>query len=270
MELLKVESLVKQYRIRRHWWNKPEVIAAVYDVSFAIKQGESFGLVGESGCGKSTLAQLVALLEPPTSGKVFFHGAEVTGLGYEEQRWFRQKLQIVFQDAGLSLNPRFTVDETLREPLINFGLAELSEWQGRVRDTAEALEISERLLHRFPHELSGGEKQRVSIARALILKPEFVIFDEVTTGLDVTLQYHILQLLQRLRSEFGLTYLFITHDLRLIPLLTGSVGIMHAGRIVEFMASENISQAKHPYTQELLNAVPVRHPRQRKRVVTVS
>ncbi len=267
MEFIRAEALTKQFHIQRHWWNIPEVVPAVDAVSFAIGKGESFGLVGESGCGKSTLAQLIVLLLEPNLGKVYFNEVEITGLGYGQRRELRKKMQIVFQDAGASLNPRFTVAETLKEPLGNFGFTDERSVNQSVKDILDAVELSERLLHRFPHELSGGEKQRVSIARALMLKPEFIVFDEVTTGLDVTLQYRILQLLSRLRREFGLTYLFITHDLQIIPAATNSVGIMREGRIVEVLSSEDIFRAEHPYTRKLLGAIPVRHPRLRKSIV---
>jgi oligopeptide/dipeptide ABC transporter ATP-binding protein len=265
MELLRLEKLVKQYPVHRNWFGKPEYVPAVCGVSLSVAAGESVGIVGESGCGKSTLAQMVAMLEVPTTGEIYFDGVEITCLLKGKQRKLRRDIQIVFQDTYASLNPRFTVSETLTEPLRNFVLPDQPDAGPRIRDALAAVEISADMLTRYPYELSGGQRQRVCIARALILRPRLIIFDEATSGLDVTLQQQILQLLGNLRQQLGLTYIFITHNLQVLPLITNRVGVMYLGKVVEVIDTDALYKACHPYTRALLAALPVRHPRERKR-----
>ena len=259
--ILQVNDLVKKYMLKRHWWNKPEEVTAVDHVSFAVCQGESFGLVGESGCGKSTLAKMLVMLEEPDAGTVMFNGRCLSALKAEEQRLLRQELQIVWQDSSQALNPRFCVQDALLEPLLNFGV---SGAESSILDTLSMVGLSTKLLGRYPRELSGGERQRLSIARALILKPRMIIFDEATTGLDATLQFRFLQLIKELKREMELTYLVITHNLELIPFITDRFAVMRGGKIVEIRNSADAACAEHPYTKSLWSAIPAHHPRLKK------
>lgn len=263
MALLQLDGVKKYYRLHRSWFAGHDIVKAVDGVSFSIEQGESFGIVGESGCGKSTLAKLIVMLESLTAGNIHFAGENLAAIDKNKKRQIRKDMQIVFQDTYASLNPRFSIRETLEQPLYNFSLQKTLDTDQRIREMLDIVELSESTLRSFPAELSGGQRQRVCIARALILQPRFIIFDEATSGLDVTLQSQILNILLDLRKRLGLTYLFITHNLQLLSYMTDRVGVMYMGKLVETIASQDLKDVKHPYSQALLSAIPVQHPRQR-------
>lgn len=264
--LLKLEAVAKHYRLHRSWLAGHDIVKAVDGISFSIQQGESFGLVGESGSGKSTLARLILMLEQPTSGKIFYQDQDVALLTAESRRQLRRQIQIVFQDHSASLDPRFSIEETLAEPILNFSLQKEFPLEARIKAVLAMVELPASVLARYPAELSGGERQRVCIAKALTIQPRFLVLDEATSGFDVILQSQILGLLKILRQELGLTYLVITHNLQLLPAITDRVGVLHEGQMVELLAANALAQAKHPYTCSLLAAVPVAHPRDRAEV----
>lgn len=266
MALLQLENVAKHYRLHKSWLFGHEINRAVDGITLSVMAGESFGIVGESGCGKSTLAGLIAMLEPVTAGKIFFQDEDLAVVTGSRRRAVRQKIQIVFQDIYASLNPRFSIGETVSEPIANFDLHKAPGFslQKRLDELLDMVELSKDMLNRYPAELSGGERQRVGIARSLAANPRLILFDEATSGLDVTLQSQILRLLQRLKRELGLTYLFITHNLQLLPWVTDRVGVMYLGKLVETIASSELAKARHPYTRSLLAATPVMHPRLRR------
>jgi oligopeptide/dipeptide ABC transporter ATP-binding protein len=258
--LLSVERLNKRFPV-----GKGSQLHAVDDVSFTIGHGESVGLVGESGCGKSTLVRLLARLHDATDGRIVFDGhdiATVPALQFARDTQRRAAIQMVFQDPTDSLNPRFTARETIAEPLALLAGQRGAQAQARVDEVAEQVGLPVALLSRYPHQLSGGQKARVGIARALAVKPRLLILDEPTAALDVSVQAVVLQLLARLRSELGLSCLFVSHDLNVVRLLTERVAVMYLGKIVEFGASEQVFRApRHPYTQALVSAIPGQGPR---------
>ena len=262
--MLRVEGVVKHYRLHSSWLGGHEIVKAVDDASFDVKAGESFGIVGESGCGKSTLAKMIVMLEMPTKGSIYFSGKNIAELEKKSRRALRQDIQIVFQDTYASLNPRFSIRESLEEPILNFSLEGQFPLDKRLQDMLEVVELPKSMLSRYPSELSGGERQRICIARALILEPRFIIFDEATSGLDVTLQSQILTMLKELRREKGLTYLFITHNLKMIPYITERVAVMQQGKFVEILNSNNLKRAIHPYTKRFLASIPINHPQERQ------
>lgn len=262
--MLRLEKVQKYYRLHRHRIFGHEYLKAVDDVSFSVAEGESFGIVGESGCGKSTLAKTIVMLESPTAGNVYFEDRNLALLPRREMRQVRRNIQIVFQDAYASLNPRFSISETLSEPLNNFAETGKSASMGLVNATLDMVQLSKKVLACYPSELSGGERQRVCIARAMILRPRLIVFDEATSGLDVTLQSQILKILAELRSEFGLTYIFITHNLQIIPYITSRVGVMFSGKMVEIISAGKLEEAVHPYTKALIAAAPAQHPKDRR------
>jgi oligopeptide transport system ATP-binding protein len=261
--LLRVVDLVKHFPITRGIIFQKQVgaVHAVDGVSFEIEKGETFGLVGESGCGKSTTGRTILQLYKPTSGKVYYGEVELTTLPSEEMRRMRRKMQMIFQDPYASLNPRMTVGEIIGEPLIVHNLASGSEVQQRVGRLLELVGLNPAYLNRYPHEFSGGQRQRIGVARALALQPELIICDEPISALDVSIQAQVVNLLEDLQDQFGLTYLFIAHDLSMVRHISDRVGVMYLGKIVE-LASRNDVYANplHPYTKALLSAVPVADP----------
>jgi len=237
-------------------------VKAVDGVSFGIRSGETFGLVGESGCGKSTIGRLLLKLEEPTSGQVLFEDADIATFDARRTQSFRRHVQAVFQDPFSSLNPRMTVEEIVGEPLLVHGLEHdrIARLQ-RVRELLSVCGLPARLVDRYPHEMSGGQRQRVGIARALALRPEFIVCDEAVSALDVSIQAQILRLLEDLREAFGLTYLFIGHDLSVVRHICQRVAVMYLGRIVEIAdCDELFDNPRHPYTRALLSSVPVPDP----------
>ena len=244
-----------------------EYVRAVDNISFSIAPNEIFSLAGESGCGKTTTGRLLVKLIEPTDGKIFFKGEDITDLKGEELRSLRRKIQIIFQDPYASLNPRMSVGKNIGHPLEIHDIAKGEEVKEAVLKALEEVGLipPERFYNAYPHQLSGGQRQRVAIARALILKPEFVVADEPVSMLDVSVRAAVLQLLLDIRSKYGLTILFITHDLAVAKYISDRIAIMYLGKIVELGVKERIfSNPLHPYTKALLSAVPVPDPRAKR------
>jgi oligopeptide/dipeptide ABC transporter ATP-binding protein len=236
-------------------------VRAVDDVSFEIRRGETLGLVGESGCGKSTVGRTLLRLYRPTSGKIVFDGQDITRLGERELQPLRRRMQIVFQDPFASLNPRHSVGRIVGEPLRVHGLARGRAGRGRVRELLEVVGLPADAVTRYPHEFSGGQRQRIGLARALALNPDFVVADEPVSALDVSIQAQIVNLMEELQAEFGLTYLFIAHDLAVVRHISDRIAVMYLGWIVEVSpADELYDEPMHPYTISLLSAVPIPDP----------
>ncbi len=240
---------------------RTRVVKAVDGVSIDIARGETVGLVGESGCGKSTLGRALLRLTPPTRGEVWFDGVDLASLSEREMRERRRRMQVIFQDPYASLNPRLTVGEIVAEPIENFGLAAGRDKRARVQELLEIVGLGARYLNRYPHEFSGGQQQRIGIARALAVDPDFIVADEPISALDVSIQAQIINLIERLQVVRGLTYLFISHDLRAIRHTATRVAVMYLGRLVEVGPTEAVYQrALMPYTKALVSAVPVPDP----------
>lgn len=259
--LLRVERLHKRFPVagRRGAW-----LHAVHDVSLEIGRGESLGLVGESGCGKSTLVRLLARLLDPSEGRILFDGEDLAQIPATRfaRSVRRPEIQMVFQDPTDSLNPRYTAFETIAEPLALLTGMRAAEARARVEEVAAQVGLAPELLLRYPHQLSGGQKARVGIARALAVRPRLLILDEPTAALDVSVQAVVLQLLAQLRVELGLSYLFVSHDLNVVRLLTDRVAVMYLGKLVESGPSEAVFRnPHHPYTQALVSAIPGQGPR---------
>ncbi len=240
------------------------MLHAVDDISFTIDAGKTLGVVGESGCGKSTMGRAILRLHEPTGGKVFFQGRDVLAMGAQEMKELRREMQIIFQDPFASLNPRMTVSEAIAAPLIVQGLYSRKDKAGinkRVREIMDMAGLAQRLINTYPHELDGGRRQRIGIARALALNPKFVVCDEPVSALDVSIQAQILNLMQDLQDELGLTYLFITHDLSVVKYISNDILVMYLGQMVEKAPAEKLfEKPMHPYTQALLSAIPVPDP----------
>jgi oligopeptide transport system ATP-binding protein len=247
------------------------VVKAVDGVTLDIYPGETLGLVGESGCGKSTLGRAILRLTEPTSGEILFRGQDLAHLSRKAMRQQRRQLQIIFQDPYASLNPRMTVSQIIGEPLDTFHLARGEARRQRVQELMEMVGLSARFLKRYPHEFSGGQRQRIGIARALAVDPDFIVADEPISALDVSIQSQIMNLLDRLRREKNLTYLFISHDLRAIQHVSDRVAVMYLGKIVEIARAKTIySNPLMPYTKALISAVPIPDPKAeaaRRRIV---
>ena len=254
--LLSVENLVVEYPVGG------KTLSAVADVSLQVGKGETLGLVGESGCGKSTLGRAVLQLRRPTAGKVVFDGTELTGLAAEKMRMMRRRLQLIFQDPIASLNPRRCIGDIVAEPLIIAGVTDKAERDRRVREVLTAVGLDADLVSgRLPHEFSGGQCQRVCIARALILEPELVICDEPVSALDVSIRAQILNLLEDMKRRYGLTLLFIAHDLAVVKAVSDRIAVMYLGKLCEVGPTEKLfAQPAHPYTALLLEAIPVPDP----------
>jgi oligopeptide/dipeptide ABC transporter ATP-binding protein len=262
--LVRVENLTVHFPIQRAGFRKRQekVVHAVEDVSFEIRKGETLGLVGESGSGKSTTGRAILLKVKPTAGKVFFKGKDVTSVTGEDLRRLRRNMQLVFQDPYASLNPRMKVIDIVAEPLVVHGIVKRSrDAYDRVRELLDLCGLSGDAADRYPHAFSGGQRQRIGIARALALEPEFIVADEPVSALDVSIRAQIVNLLQELQQELGLTYLFIAHDLSIVRHISHRVAIMYCGKIVEIADRAQIYEdAKHPYTEALLSAVPIPDP----------
>lgn len=264
-ELLLVEHLKKYYPINKGLFGKSkQFVHAVDDVSFGIYTGETMGLVGESGCGKTSLAQCVLRLTEPDEGDVLFDGIDLSALNSEEMRNMRRRMQIVFQDPYASINPRMTVFETIRAPLDAFGIGTKQEREAHVLEMIDYIGLNAQQMHRYPHEFSGGQRQRIIIARALILNPDFIVCDEPVSALDVSIRSQVLNLLQDIQKERGLTYLFVSHDLSVVKHISTRVAVMYLGKIVELASCEDLfNQPLHPYSQALLAAIPIPDPEKR-------
>jgi oligopeptide transport system ATP-binding protein len=267
--LLQVKDLKKHYLTKKLFSRKAKVVYAVDGVSFDIKKGETFGLVGESGCGKSTIAKLVLRLLEPTAGRVHFEGYHLFEMGQRELRQLRRRMQVIFQDPSALLNPRMTAAEIIGEPLAIHNLVDKAERAKRVSELIEMVGLNSSQAARYPHEFSAGQKQRIGIARALAVDPVFIVADEPVSSLDVSIRAQILNLMQDLQQNLGLTYLFISHDLSVVKHLSDRIAVMYLGRIVELGSTVNIfNHPHHPYTQTLLSAIPIPNPEiKRKRII---
>jgi oligopeptide transport system ATP-binding protein len=261
--LLEVRDLVKHYPVSAGLFGRSlGVVRAVDGVSFTIRRGETLGLVGESGCGKTTTGRCILQLERATSGSVRFEGQELTTLGPQALRSVRRRMQVIFQDPYSSLNPRMTVSQIVGEPLGVHGLIKgAAAQEARVRELLGQVGLLPQHGRRYPHELSGGQRQRVGVARALALEPSLIICDEPVSALDVSIQAQIINLLEDLRRELGLTYLFVAHDLSVVRHISDRVAVMYLGKIVELADREALYRSpRHPYTKALLSAVPIPDP----------
>ena len=269
--LLDVRDLVVHFAVGGGLFRRPKIVHAVDGISFRVAHGESLGLVGESGCGKTTLGRTIIKLLEPTAGRIIFNDRDITDLSRKQMREVRRELQIVFQDPYASLNPRMTVREIVAEPLRIHGLYRGAEGRERVHELLRTVGLSPEHSNRFPHEFSGGQRQRIGFARALALNPQLVVLDEPVSALHVSIRAQVVNLLEALQRDFGLTYIFIAHDLSLIRHASDRVAVMYLGKIVEIGTRQQVYETPtHPYTQALLSAVPIEDPAQRgkrKRVV---
>ncbi|HJV57877.1 MAG TPA: oligopeptide/dipeptide ABC transporter ATP-binding protein [Methylomirabilota bacterium] len=270
--LLEARNLTKHFPVRRGFLAKPlGVVRAVDGVSFSIGVGKTLGVVGESGCGKTTTAKLVLRLEEPTGGALLFDGQDISGLEGREVMQYRKAVQAVFQDPFASLNPRMRVDAIISEPLITHERLDAAEVDKRVARLIDLVGLPERSAKLFPHEFSGGQRQRIAIARSLAVSPRLVVLDEPVSALDVSIRAGVINLLERLKAELNLSYLFVAHDLAVVRHIADRVAVMYLGRIVEMGGvNEVFERPTHPYTQALLSAVPIPDPRKersRKRIL---
>ncbi len=260
--LLEVKNLVKHFPIKGGLLQRTvDKVHAVDGVSFALRAGETLGLVGESGCGKSTTGRCVLRLIEPTAGEVWFQGRNITTLPRDELRAVARDMQIIFQDPFASLNPRMTVGAIVGEGLVIHGLAKGADIEARVADLLQTVGLNADHMRRYPHEFSGGQRQRIGIARALAVDPKLVVCDEAVSALDVSIQAQVINLLQDLQQRFGLTYVFIAHDLSVVEHISTRVAVMYLGRIVELASAHDLyTTPRHPYTEALLSAVPIPDP----------
>jgi oligopeptide transport system ATP-binding protein len=255
-ELLEAQDLCRYFRLAGAWGKGP-LLKAVDGISLTLFPGETLGLVGESGCGKSTLGRLVLALLPPTCGRILFEGEDLAQVSHKRLKELRREIQIIFQDPYSSLNPRMTVGQILEEPYVIHNLGTHQERRAWVAELLKEVGLTEEVLDRYPHEFSGGQRQRLGIARALALKPRLIVADEPVSALDVSIQAQILNLLAELQQRHGLTYLFISHDLSVISQISNRVAVMYVGRLMEMASREVLAEARlHPYTEALLAAVP--------------
>jgi len=270
--LIRVQDLTKHFYIPTGFLGRKNIIVKAVDgVSFDIEAGETLGMVGESGCGKSTTGRAVLQLHKPTSGRVFFNDKDLTTASAEELRVLRTKFQMVFQDPYASLNPRHSVGAIIAEPLVIHGIMSGSELQDRVTELLELVGLNPAYRNRFPHEFSGGQRQRIMIARALSVKPDFIVCDEPISALDVSIQAQVVNLLQELQEKLGVAYLFIAHDLSMVKHISHRVAVMYLGKMVELATRKDLfDNPIHPYTQSLTSAVPIPNPkleRRRQRII---
>ena len=263
--ILEVRDLVKHFPVE----NSDDVVQAVDRVSFHLTQGETLGLVGESGCGKSTVGRCLLRLVEPTSGEVLFEGKNIVGLPNREMQALRREMQIIFQDPYASLNPRLSIRSIISEPLKIHKIGDKRLQNFKVEQLLQKVGLDPKYADRYPHEFSGGQRQRIGIARALALNPTLIICDEPVSALDVSVQAQVVNLLQELQDEFGLTYLFISHGLAVVEHISDRVAVMYLGKIVEICRAEELYETPlHPYTKALLSAIPIPDPtRKRERIV---
>ena len=260
--LLEATNIVKHFPIKGGVFMKEiAAVKAVDGVSLTIDEGETVGLVGESGCGKTTFGRAILRLEEPTSGEIYFEGESILSYDKNKMQALREKMQIIFQDPYSSLNPRKTVAHIIGEPLLVHGMRSRKKREEKVLELLRVVGLRKEHMRRYPHQFSGGQRQRIGVARALALNPKLIVCDEAVSALDVSIQAQVINLLQDLQDEFGLTYLFISHDLSVVEHVSDRVAVMYLGKIVEFAPSKALYQTPlHPYTQALLSAVPIPDP----------
>ncbi len=265
------KTILEVKNLTKHFKTPHGMLHAVDDVSFTIEKGKTLGVVGESGCGKSTTGRTILRLIEPTSGKVYFNGNNVFELSEIDMRKTRKDMQIIFQDPFSSLNPRMTINQIISEPIkIHNLMSNKSDIEKRVLDLMETVGLAERLINTYPHELDGGRRQRIGIARALSLEPSFIVCDEPVSALDVSIQAQILNLLKELQVDLGLTYMFITHDLSVVNHFSDDIAVMYLGKIVEKAPAEELFlNPLHPYSKALLSAIPVPDLRNRKKRIII-
>ncbi|KYK34302.1 MAG: ABC transporter ATP-binding protein [Theionarchaea archaeon] len=273
MELIRAENVRKWFPLRGGFLERrPRYVHAVDDITFAIQNQEIFGLAGESGCGKTTASKLLVRLVEPTSGEIYLDGTDISHLEGRELREFRKNVQMVFQDPYESLNPRFNIYDTIAEPLIVQRIGSPEEQEEMVYKALETVELrpAEDFVFRFPHELSGGQRQRVAVARALVIEPTFIVADEPVSMLDVSIRAGVMNLMLELREKFGLTFVFVTHDLAVSRYMCDHIAIMYLGKVVEIAATEElVRNPHHPYTKALLSAVPVPDPTEKRKRIDI-
>ena len=270
-EMNEKDVILDVRNLKKYFKRGKDILHAVDDVSFTIERGKTLGIVGESGCGKSTTGRAILRLTEPTAGSVIFDGVDVTKLNKTEMRKMRTQMQIIFQDPFSSLNPRMTVSQAIEEPLKDNGIIkDKYERFQRVRELMDTVGLAERLINTYPHELDGGRRQRIGIARALAMDPKFIICDEPVSALDVSIQAQILNLMKRIQNERGLTYIFITHDLSVVNHFSDDIAVMYLGRLIEKAPSEVLfANPLHPYTKALLSAIPVPSTHNRKQRIVL-
>ena len=271
--LLEVKNLKKHFILRSGFLFQRHTgsVKAVDDISFHIKEGETFGLVGESGCGKSTTARVILRLIEPTSGDVMYNGINIFNISHKQMFKIRREIQIIFQDPYASLSPRMTIGDIINEPLEIHNIGNRASRIKKVKELLKVVGLNPEHVNRYPHEFSGGQRQRIGVARALALTPKLILCDEPVSALDVSVQAQILNLMAGLQKEFNLTYLFIAHDLSVVRHVSNRVGVMYLGKLVEVADSEDLYKSSlHPYTRGLLSAIPIPDPdleRERKRII---
>ena len=263
--ILEVKDLKKWFVTNETTFGKKEIVKAVDGITFKIKKKETLSLVGESGCGKTTTGKIVLRIFNPTSGSIFFEGTNITKLNRKEMMKYRRKMMIIYQDPFGSLDPRMTVKNTIAEPMEVHRLGTKKEIEEKVVELMEKVGLSPEYKNRYPHEFSGGQRQRIGIARALATNPTFIVADEPVSALDVSIQAQIINLLKDLQKEFGLTLLFISHDLSVVKHISDRVAVMYLGKIVEIASKKELfNNPKHPYTLALLSAIPIPNPKAKK------
>ena len=259
--ILQAQDVKKYFPIRGAMGRVVNHVKAVDGVSLELYRGETYGLVGETGCGKSTLGRTILKVYEPDSGRIFCGGTEITNLDHRQMQPYRQRMQMIFQDPYASLNPRFTVGELIAEPMKIYRLCDAKERSERVQQLLETVGLKPDHIRRYPHEFSGGQRQRIGIARALALNPEFIVCDEPISALDVSIQAQIVNLLERIQAERGISYLFIAHDLTMVRHISRRIGVMYMGALVEVGGADEVcDHPLHPYTQVLMSAVPQPDP----------
>lgn len=271
MTLLEATDLVKQFPIGGGFLAKNKrYVHAVNGVSLRVNKGETLGIVGESGCGKSTLALLLMRLLEPDSGKIIFAGEEISELNQKALRPLRARMQMVFQDPYASLNPRMQAGDIIKEPLIIHKVGKSRQREARVVELLELVGLKSSDYEKYPHEFSGGQRQRIGIARAIALNPDLIVADEPVSSLDVSIQAEIINLLKELQAKFNLTYIFISHDLKVVSQMSDKIAVMYLGKIVEKFSASELAHVKHPYTQALLNSVLIADPTKKKEGIILS